>query len=144
MLREATVGPLLGTTEVSWRTTSTSSNGIPSRSATIWAKTVRIPWPISVWSERARTRPSAVSSTAAMLARYFSPPPVKPAPCQPIATPIPGALRAPPAARSTLRAAANAVRRASKSLASSAAARVSRAETLSRSTCWVGVRSPSW
>ena len=64
MVREATVGPLLGTTEVSWRTTSTSSNGIPSRSATIWANTVRIPWPISVWSERTRTRPSAVSSTA--------------------------------------------------------------------------------
>ncbi len=92
----------------------------------------------------ARTRPSSLSSTEAMLARYTSPPPVKPAPCQPMATPMPGAVRARPAARSTVRAAAKALRRVSNSLTSSAAARVSRAETLSRSTCCVGVWSPSW
>ena len=47
-VRDATVGPLSGTSPVSAAFTSTSSYGTPSVSATICACIVRVPWPISV------------------------------------------------------------------------------------------------
>jgi hypothetical protein len=42
-VRDATVGPLLGTSAVSGCTTSTSSGSIPSASAAIWQKIVFVP-----------------------------------------------------------------------------------------------------
>ena len=93
VLREATVGPVSGTRDVSGRTTSTASGSTPSASATTWARTVRAPWPISVVAASARMAPSAVSSTVATLARCASPDPVNPAPCQPSAIPMPEAER---------------------------------------------------
>ena len=50
-VRDATVGPLSGTTPVSGCATSTSSYGMPSASATICACIVRVPWPISVLAD---------------------------------------------------------------------------------------------
>ena len=52
---DATVGPLLGTTAVSGCTISTSSLSMPRASAAICAKTVLVPWPISVLAARTRT-----------------------------------------------------------------------------------------
>ena len=47
-VRDATVGPLSGTSPVSAAFTSMPSYGTPSVSATICACIVRVPWPISV------------------------------------------------------------------------------------------------
>ena len=51
-VRDATVGPLSGTSPVSAAFTSTASYGTPSVSATICASIVRVPWPISVLPTR--------------------------------------------------------------------------------------------
>jgi hypothetical protein len=53
-VREATVGPLSGTTPVSGCATSMSSGSIASASEAICEKTVLVPWPISVLWQRAR------------------------------------------------------------------------------------------
>ena len=87
-VRDATVGPLSGTTLVSGSATSTCSYGMPSASATICACMVRVPWPISVLEVSTRT-PVAVSSTVAREASLSSPLPVNPEPCQYSASPIP-------------------------------------------------------
>ena len=47
-VRDATVGPLSATTDVSGCATSIVSYGMPSASATICACIVRVPCPISV------------------------------------------------------------------------------------------------
>ena len=88
------MGPLSGTSDVSGSATSTSSWLTPSAAATIWASTVRDPWPISVLAESARIRPVSVSSTETTPASFVSPDPVNPPPCQPSAIPIPDADRA--------------------------------------------------
>ena len=90
-VREATVGPLSGTSAVSTSWTSTASNGTPSASATICACMVRVPWPISVLPTRIRT-PFAVSSSAASEASLVSPLPVKPDPWKTSDTPMPRPL----------------------------------------------------
>ncbi len=68
-VRDATVGPLLGTSRVSGVATSTSSQDTPSASAAICAKMVLVPWPISVLAASTRTRPSAVPSAPTIDAR---------------------------------------------------------------------------
>lgn len=78
-VRDATVGPLSGTTAVSTAAVSTASYGIPSASATICACIVRVPWPISVLLTSTRT-PPAVSSTDAFDDNATSPLPVNPDP----------------------------------------------------------------
>ena len=50
-VRDATVGPLSGTSAVSASLTSIASYGTPSVSATICACIVRVPWPISVLAD---------------------------------------------------------------------------------------------
>ena len=135
---------------------STASAGTPSTSAAIWGSTVAAPWPISVWAVRIRTRPSAASSIPAVLARVFSPLPVKPAPCQPSASPTPDATRPAPGwmpwAGASARAAsawrasrawAVRLRSVAKSEASSARSRTAIAATLWRRTWPVAVMSPS-
>ena len=92
-VREATVGPEFGTTDVSGLASSTSSTATPSASAAIIGKMVLVPWPISVAATSTRIAASAVSSTAATEPIFASPEPVKPAPCQPSARPIPRATR---------------------------------------------------
>ena len=92
-VREATVGPLLGTIDVSIGASSTSAGSRPSTSATIMGMTVLVPWPISVLAMSSRITPSAPSSTPAVLAIFCSPRPVKPAPCQAMAIPMPLAVR---------------------------------------------------
>ncbi len=92
-VREATVGPLLGTIEVSMGDSSISEGSTPSTLATIMGMTVLVPWPISVLAMSRRTTPSSPSSTAARLRMVISPRPVKPAPCQPMARPMPEAVR---------------------------------------------------
>ena len=88
-VREATVGPESGTNAVSWGATSTSSTSIPSSAATSCGKIVLVPWPISVDAVRTRIRPSSVSSRLATEPIFTSPEPVKPAPCQASASPMP-------------------------------------------------------
>ena len=78
-VRDATVGPLSATTDVSGCATSTLSYGMPSASATICACIVRVPWPISVLPTAMRT-PVGVSSSRAFELRWRSPLPVNPAP----------------------------------------------------------------
>ena len=78
-VRDATVGPLSGTTAVSAAFTSMQSYGMPSVSATICASIVRVPWPISVLATRIRA-PRSVSASDAFDASLISPPPVKPEP----------------------------------------------------------------
>ena len=68
-VRLATVGPLFGTCFVSGVSTATRSIGTPSVSATIWPKSVVVPWPNSVEPESTRSPPSRVSVTAARLFR---------------------------------------------------------------------------
>jgi hypothetical protein len=63
-VREATVGPLSGTSAVSAAFTSMQSYGTPSVSATICACIVRVPWPISVLDTRIRA-PRAVKASRA-------------------------------------------------------------------------------
>ena len=50
-VREATVGPLFGTTDVSGWATSMSVQSMPSASAAICEKIVLVPWPISVLAD---------------------------------------------------------------------------------------------
>ena len=140
VVRDATVGPLSGTSDVSRGATSTSSWLMPRASATIWASTVRDPCPISVLAVSARTRPSAVSSTETTLASFVSPEPVNPPPCQPSAIPIPDADRAPGVAPSC---ASRNRRTRSNPAAAAAASRTSTAATLSRRTWPVAVVSPT-
>ena len=90
-VREATVGPLSGTSDVSTGAISTSPGSMPRASAAIIGKIVFVPWPISVLATSTRTTPSSPSSTPATLARWTSPLPVKPAPCQARARPMPEA-----------------------------------------------------
>jgi hypothetical protein len=78
-VRDATVGPLSGTVDVSGRPVSTSSYGMPSESATICACMVRVPCPISALPTRMRT-PRSVVQRAAREASFTSPLPVNPAP----------------------------------------------------------------
>ncbi len=78
-VRDATVGPLSGTSPVSAAFTSTQSYGTPSVSATICACIVRVPCPISVLATRMRA-PRPVSASDAFDASFTSPPPVKPEP----------------------------------------------------------------
>ena len=68
-VRDATVGPLSGTTDVSGCTMSTVSIATPSVSAAICAKIVLVPCPISVFDDSTRTRPSADASRATTEAR---------------------------------------------------------------------------
>ena len=139
VVRDATVGPLSGTRDVSCGATSTASLGTPSASATSCGRTVFAPWPISVDDVSTRIRPSVVSSIPAALASRVSPPPVNPAPCQPSARPIPDATWPGPASRSVaLRS-----RTCSNSEAATARSRTSSAPTLSRSSCPVAVTSPT-
>ena len=82
-VRDATVGPLLGTSRVSGWPTSTSSYPTPRASAAICAKMVLVPWPISVLAAehaQASLRPWPPRPTTD--ARCFSPDPVKPVPCR--------------------------------------------------------------
>ena len=140
-VRDATVGPQSGTMLVSCGATSTASAPMPSSAATSWGKIVLVPWPISVCAVRTRIEPVSVSCTDATPAICTSPDPVKPAPCQPIAIPIPDAqagARLPGFARTPGLSLCRA-----KSAASAAASRTSIAATLSRSTWPVGVTSPS-
>ncbi len=95
-VREATVGPESGTNAVSCGAMSTDSKGTSSASATSCGKIVLVPCPISVEATRISIRPSAVSSTDATEARWTSPDPVNPAPCQASARPIPLASRSRP------------------------------------------------
>jgi hypothetical protein len=88
-VRDATVGPLSGTIDVSGCAISTASTGTPSVSAAICAKIVLVPWPISVFDDSTRTRPSEAASSTTTEARWSSPDPVKPAPCMKLARPIP-------------------------------------------------------
>ena len=140
-VREATVGPRSGTIEVSCGAISTSPNSTPSVSATSCGKIVFVPWPISVEAVRMRMRPSSVSSRLATDASLTSPDPVKPAPCQASARPMPEAMRAPSVRPSRKARVCPAWR--SKAEASAAASRTSIPPTLSRRTCPVGVVSPS-
>ena len=87
-VRDATVGPLSGTSAVSASLTSIASYGTPSASATICACMVRVPWPISVLATRMRA-PRAVSSSDAFEASLTSPPPVKPEPWKNSDRPMP-------------------------------------------------------
>ena len=89
VLREATVGPLLGTKRVSTAAIEIISMGRPRASAVIWLKAVSSPCPISVEEERMETRPSASPSRPTTDARYASPPPVKPQPCMITEKPTP-------------------------------------------------------
>ena len=68
-VRDATVGPLFGTTAVSGCTTSIAPTSRPSASAAICEKIVLVPWPISVLAVSTRTRPSTVASTVTIDAR---------------------------------------------------------------------------
>src|SRR5262249_5182340 len=72
-VRDATVGPLSGTTPVSAAWTSMASYGTPSVSATICACIVRVPWPISVLATRIRA-PRPVSASDAFEATLHLPP----------------------------------------------------------------------
>ncbi len=78
-VRDATVGPLSGTSSVSAAFTSMSSYGTPSVSATICASIVRVPCPISVLATRIRA-PRSVRASDAFDASFVSPAPVKPEP----------------------------------------------------------------
>jgi hypothetical protein len=111
-----------------------------------------VPCPISVDAVRIRTRPSALSSIDATDASLTSPEPVKPAPCQASARPIPDAVRSrsvrsdepgidPEPARDR-RAAPVRFRMWLNSAASAARSSTSSPATLSRSSCPVGVVSP--
>jgi hypothetical protein len=137
-VRDATVGPESGTIEVSCGAISTSSYSTPSVSATSCGKIVFVPWPISVEAVRIRMRPSSVSSTAATEASFTSPEPVKPAPCQASARPMPVAVRAPSVRPSRIARVCACVR--SKADASAAASSTSMPATDSRSTWPVGCR----
>ena len=88
-VREATVGPLFGTSFVSAGAISTLSYGNPSASAAIWQRTVFVPWPNSVLETSTLTLPSAHPSTPTTDPRLRSPEPVNPAPCKKAAMPIP-------------------------------------------------------
>jgi hypothetical protein len=68
---------------------------MPSASDAICAKTVFVPCPISVLAASTLIRPSAVASQPTTDWRYFSPEPVKPAPCMNEAKPMPRFKRAP-------------------------------------------------
>ena len=57
-VRDATVGPLSGTIEVSCGAISTASIGTPRASAASCGKIVLVPCPISVEAVRMRRRPS--------------------------------------------------------------------------------------
>ena len=87
-VRDATVGPLSGTTAVSAALTSMQSYGSPSVSATICACIVRVPCPISVLATRMRA-PRSVSASDAFDASLTSPPPVKPEPWKNSDSPMP-------------------------------------------------------
>jgi hypothetical protein len=93
-VREATVGPLSGTSPVSAAFTSTSSYARPSVSATICACIVRVPCPISVLPTRILT-PRSVSASVAFDASFTSPPPVKPEPWKNSDRPMPLRLARP-------------------------------------------------
>ena len=99
VVREATVGPLLGTRAVSGKGQLTRERSRPSPSAASWLKTVNAPWPISV--ELTRTMPpgrpgaSQSRSIAARALMRASPSPVKAAPCAKKETPMPYQLFAP-------------------------------------------------
>ena len=80
VVREATVGPLLGTRAVSGSPMTTSSGAKPSRSAAICVNTVSVPCPISIFALSTSTRPSGSPATWSREFRCTSPPPVNPAP----------------------------------------------------------------
>ncbi len=120
-VREATVGPELGTIEVSCGAISTASMSTSSSPATSCGKIVLVPCPISVEAVRIRIRPSPVISRLATEPIFSSPEPVNPAPCQPSARPIPRATRAP----AGLAARSAAVRARARSNSDASAARSS-------------------
>ena len=101
-----------------------------------------------------RTRPSAVSSIEATLARWISPEPVNPAPCQASASPMPVAVRSLPVRSGEpgtdseparpRRASSVFARSLVNSPASAARSRTSSPATLSRRIWPVGVVSPGW
>ena len=75
-VRDATVGPLSGTIDVSCgRHLDLVRRRCPSSAATSCGKIVLVPWPISVDAVRTRIRPSPVSSRLATLASLTSPEP---------------------------------------------------------------------
>ncbi len=140
-VRDATVGPLSGTTEVSGTAISTASYGTPSSCETSCGKIVLVPWPISVEALRTRILPSCVNSMLATLASLTSPLPVNPAPCQASARPMPDAVRW--RLVRACRPMRVSSRTRSKPLASAARSSTSSPPTLSRRTWPVGVVSPS-
>ena len=79
-VRDATVGPLSGTSSVDGSTTVIRSASTPSAPAAIWVKIVIAPWPMSVELAQTSNRPAAVARTIARPASRCSPEPVKPAP----------------------------------------------------------------
>ena len=97
-VRDATVGPESGTTEVDGVANSTRSIETQSASAAICRKTVSVPWPMSVDAVRIRKRgffPDGPRNMS-IATRPFSlrsPEPVKPAPCRKTLAPMPRALR---------------------------------------------------
>ncbi len=137
-VRDATVGPLSGTSRVSGTATSTSVSASPSRSATICANTVFVPWPMSVLAASTRTRPSGVSSSAAREASFTSPEPVKPEPWKNVASPRPRR-----AAPGRAFACACSARFACQSDAASASSTRASSPGSSFSNCPVGSRSPA-
>ncbi len=87
VVREATVGPLFGTSDVSCGRHLDVVDGTPSASAAICARTVREPWPISVESiedaDRAVVRQLDAGDAREVVLAAAG----EPAPCQPSAMP---------------------------------------------------------
>src|SRR4051812_45608515 len=69
-VREATVGPVLGTRAVSGVAITTSAGENPAASAAIFVKTVLVPWPISVLAARISIFPSGRPATFSREFRY--------------------------------------------------------------------------
>ena len=88
-VRDATVGPLLGTRAVSASATTTSSGVRPSRAAASAVKTVIVPCPISMFADSTSMRPSGRPATSTREESITSPLPVKPAPWWKVAMPMP-------------------------------------------------------
>ncbi len=80
VVRDATVGPELGTRAVSASATVTSSGARPSRAAASSVNTVSVPWPISMLALNTSTLPSGRPATRTRDWSATSPPPVNPAP----------------------------------------------------------------
>ena len=80
VVREATVGPELGTSPVSGGANTRSSISSPPAAAAICGKTTAHPWPMSVIAVSTSMRPSSSKRTVTGDCIFRSPWPVKPAP----------------------------------------------------------------